>query len=126
MKQIIAIVVLTLIFIGLAFYANYYLESTAGEITKHIKNVEIYAKNNDWKNANKELTVSKEKWDNVKDSWAMLIDHFEIDNIESSLSKVSGFVATQSLNDVLAESSNLKLMVDHIPEKDLPSIKNIL
>lgn len=126
MKQIIAIIVLTVIFIGLAIYANYYLKSSANEISGHIKNVELYAKKNDWTGAAKELELSKEKWDNVKDKWAMLIDHFEIDNIDSSLSRVSGFVATKNLSDVLAESSNLSLMVDHIPEKDMASIKNIL
>lgn len=126
MKQIIAVITLTIIFIGIAIYVNNYLTLSANEISNHIKNVELYAKKDDWEDAVKELKVSKEKWDNVKEKWSMLIDHFEIDNIESSLSKVSGFVTTKNLNDLLAESSNLRLMVDHIPEKDILSMENIL
>jgi predicted PurR-regulated permease PerM len=126
MKRITAVAIVTLAFIGAAIFSNFFLKSSADNISEHIKGVETYAKSNDWPRAANELYLAKENWNEVKNKWAMLIDHNEIDNIGSSLSRTTGFVSTKNLNDVLAETSVLKLMIEHIPEKDLPSIKNIL
>ncbi|MGE5458328.1 MAG: DUF4363 family protein, partial [Methanococcaceae archaeon] len=65
-------------------------------------------------------------WNHMKDKWALLLDHQEIDNINISLSKMKEYIKGKNKNDSLAEVSTLKLLFIHIPEKEAISLKNIL
>lgn len=126
MKQIIIIGVTTILFIIFALYINLYLEKTSGEITKHIANIESYSKTGNWPSVKNELLLSDAYWSKTQDKWAMLIEHEEIDKIDSSFSKISKYIEEKNTNDLLAENSNLKLLIEHIPEMYKLNIKNVL
>jgi hypothetical protein len=56
----------------------------------------------------------------------MLIDHFEIDNIDNSMVRMSKYVEEKSSDDALAELAALRKFIQHIPVKNALSIKNVL
>jgi hypothetical protein len=55
----------------------------------------------------------------------MLVDHYEIDNIELLLSQLASFVKNKNKNDALSCVSSLKTLIKHIPDKESLSLKNI-
>lgn len=126
MKQLIIIAISLLIFIVIGISSNNYLLSSAKEISSDIDNMEVYSKQNDWYNTTNELVSLKDIWNKNKKIWAILIDHFEIDDIDSSIAKTSKYIETKNISDTLGESSNLKLLIEHIPETHLLNLKNIL
>lgn len=125
MKQIIAIFIIILLFIGLSMYTNFYLETSSQNIVSHIDNIETFCRHQDWNSINKELQLVNDKWENTKTIWSMLIEHDEVDKIESSLSKVSKYIESKNTSEILAENSNLKVMVKHIPQTYFLNLENI-
>jgi hypothetical protein len=53
------------------------------------------------------------------------VDHQEIDNIDITLSRLQRFVETCDKASSLSEASALAKYVSHIPEKELPNMRNI-
>jgi len=125
MKQIISVIIITIIFIALSIYSNKYLKDSAENMTSHIDKVEAYAKVQDWSNVKRELSSIEDIWSKLQNQWAMLIEHEEIDKLEMSLSKVSKYAEAKSFSDCLAENANLKLLIKHIPEIHVLNLKNV-
>lgn len=125
MKQIITIFIIIFLFIGISMYTNFYLETSSQNIVSHIDSIETHCRHQDWNSINKELQLVNDKWENTKTIWSMLIEHDEVDKIESSLSKVSKYIESKNTSEILAENSNLKVMVKHIPQTYYLNLENI-
>ncbi len=126
MKQMIIIISITTIFILLAIWANVYLTNSSLKVTSHLENIDTYVKNQSWSDAEKELKTAEYIWEGLSDKWATIIEHEEIDKIEMSLTKISKYVENKDPTEAIAENSNLKLLIKHIPELYTLDIKNIL
>lgn len=117
--------ILLVLVIGTSLFALNTLSKNALELEQQINEVESYTLNKDWINAEKSLSSIKEDWDRVEKTWAVLLDHMEIDNIEISLIKMAEYIKTKDYTLALAEISALKQYVKHIPEKESFSLKNL-
>lgn len=126
MKQLIIIIIAVILFIITSVYANYYLVSSAQDISNHINNIESYSKRQDWISISNELKASQEKWNKTKGIWSILIEHEEIDKIEMSIARLDKYIETRDTRELLAESSNLRLLIQHIPETYFLNYKNVL
>lgn len=65
------------------------------------------------------------KWNEYKKSWAMLIEHQEIDKIDEELTKIKEYLFEQDKTLLLSEISLLKFYVSHVREIILLKIENI-
>lgn len=125
MKAIISISIVILAFFGFAFWTQNSLVHTAHDIANHLTILEDAVSKEDWQTATKEMATVQYEWDNIKRRWQILIDHQEIDNIDSTLAKVKSWVNQESKEDCMAELATLKLFVLHIPEREALRITNI-
>lgn len=126
MKQILAILAIIIVFIGLSLMTNIYLNNSSKSISSHLDNIDTYVKTQDWNRVHNEITDVKTIWSSLKNTWATIIEHNEIDKIEMSLAKVSEYAESNDSSEITAENSNLKLLIKHIPELYSLNIKNIL
>jgi len=65
------------------------------------------------------------KWNEYKKSWAMLIEHQEIDKIDEELTKIKEYLLEQDRTLLLSEISLLKFYIRHVREMILLKIENI-
>lgn len=65
------------------------------------------------------------KWNEYKKSWAMLIEHQEIDKIDEELTKIKEYLLEQDRILLLSEISLLKFYIRHVREMILLKIENI-
>lgn len=65
------------------------------------------------------------KWNEYKKSWAMLIEHQEIDKIDEELTKIKEYLFEQDKTLLLSEISLLKFYISHVREMILLKIENI-
>ncbi len=121
---IIASVIIVL-FVGSILTSNY-LSDSSSSINNDLQMLDQKVRIGKWNEAREQVSVIKNKWDGIKDGWAMLLDHQEIDNIDLSFSRMEEYVKVSQAADSLAEISSLKLLFEHIPEKESFSLKNIL
>ena len=124
-KVLLAIIILTLCIIGAGIYTNYILTNDSTELEKHITKIQDNIKNGNWEEAMNELIRFKEYWSKKQDIWAILQNHFEIDSINTSLARLTDYIATKSLPLALSESSVLMEYIQHIPKNIAITLGNI-
>jgi peptidoglycan hydrolase CwlO-like protein len=123
-KLILAVVILLVIIFSGILSLNLY-SKTSRQLSKMVDSTYDFVNSGNWDGATKEVENIEKAWDKIEGVWAVLIDHFEIDNIEMSLKKSKRYIETKDLPLSLAELENLKFMVEHIYEKEKFSLENI-
>lgn len=124
-KILLSITTLVVVVILAGVFSGRTLASSSKKIENQIETVEKNVKDGKWKEADSALSNAKEIWSSSEKIWTILIDHIEIDNIDTGFERLSSFLETKSTPLALGEISSLRQYIRHIPEKEIPSIKNI-
>lgn len=125
-KIITAVAVLTAFIAGTSLIAHRVLDKTSTDLLDSISGVESGTAASNWNSVEISLKQVKNKWSGVSGTWAMLIDHQEIDNIEVTLSRMEKFISARDTASALAETSALRNYIQHIPSREALSLKNVL
>lgn len=121
---IVSILLITVILSGIL--TLYYLDKSAGVLELSILSAAKSVTDKQWNSAEKQLEEFSRNWKRTKYFWAMLVDHFEIDNIEDSYNKTKMYVESEDYSSSLAELETLRHYIRHIPEKEGFTFENIL
>lgn len=105
---------------------NWYLDRTAAELSQQIAEVQQLVRTNQWAEAISSFEQTDGHWKQVRSTWAALIRHQEIDELEKTFGRVTQFIASEDRNMSLAELETAKLLIEHIPDKEKITISNIL
>lgn len=124
-KILASLVILCTVIFGAATFTARVLSNDAERLESYINKVEQSAKNGDWAAAENSLSSIEEEWPKVEKTWTVLLDHIEIDNIDTSLLRMSKYVETRNVSMALAEITALRQYIKHIPEKETLTLKNI-
>ena len=84
----------------------------------------IYAE--EWEKAKNIGETIEKQWDKYKKIWPMLIDHFEIDNVNINLAELQAYIISNDKTESLSRLAALKVLIKHIPERESFIIQNIL
>jgi len=125
-KVIIPTAILTASIVVSGVFTLRSLDSTSRKIEGHITQVVNAASGNDWGKAEKQLIQIENDWRKAESGWAVVLDHTEIDNIDTSLSRLTNFVRSKDKALSLGEAALLEQYVRHIPEKEKFTLRNIL
>lgn len=126
MKPLIIIIILTVVIIAGGCLSLYTLDLESQRLDSKLSELKADIENQNWDTAEKKLEEFHRKWDKTSNVWSMLVDHYEIDNIELVLSQLASFVKTKEQSEALSQISSLKTFIRHIPEKEALKLKNIL
>jgi hypothetical protein len=124
-RIIVSVVLLIILIIGFHLYTQHVFDSAAKRIETMILSLENNIILENWEEAQNVIENIEEDWTITKKTWAMFLDHTEIDNIDESLSKLKKYIETREPSLALAEASTLKLFIVHIPEKEALNFENI-
>ena len=125
MRPLIIIIVLTLLIIAGGCLTLHVLNSESQRLSSSLDELEQDIEKQNWDEASEKLKEFHEKWDKVSTLWSMLIDHYEIDNIELVLSQLISYAENKDKSEALSQMSSLKTLIKHIPAKESFSLKNI-
>ena len=126
MKVIIATLLVLATLIGFGTYSFNYLDRTADELLSIADSIEKSVAEKNWDEARADFPRFESVWKKSSRKWAILIDHIELDQINTSMSKVEKYVDTKDIPGFMTEMAELKLLLKHVPEKEALNIKNIL
>lgn len=121
---VIIFFVVALIGLGGAYFQRY-LEQTANELTLELTKVKKIVKQEDWEGSIEEFNTFNEKWNKVRNNWAMFTDHFEIDNIDMKLVRSQEFIKAKDAVNAVVELSEAIMLLEHIPERERLTLQNI-
>lgn len=125
MKPLLIIAVIVVLVFTAGLVGIGYLNNSSASLSQELKAMDASVRDGKWNDAHSRLNTFENKWAGTKYGWAFLLDHMEIDNIDIELSKMKEYVKTMDKTEALAEISSLVLLIEHIPEKESFSLKNI-
>ncbi len=125
-KTIIIVVILLIIIVFSGSLTLFYLNKSAEKLQSAVVSASDSVSKKQWDTAGEVLRDFEKKWDKTKYFWAMLVDHFEIDNIDDAFNKSKKFVETQDESSALAELEALRHYILHIPRKEGFTMENVL
>lgn len=125
-KTLTVVVSLVLVIIISGVLTLYYLNRSCEKLEKAVDSAGLLIQAKQWDSAEKLLDDFATDWDRTKSGWAILLDHFEIDNIDNSYIKTRKYVECKDYPSALAELEALKAYIKHIPKKESFSLENIM
>lgn len=126
MRLMTALVLMIFSIAGLGFWVNHSLETAAKQLSSDIRQVTREVERANWDDAFKQIKGFEKEWEKTGSWWPVVMDHQEIDNIEFSLSKAKAYIAEKEPVLSLGQLSELQLMIQHLPEREFVTLKNIL
>jgi hypothetical protein len=126
MKPVLIILITTAAILVSGILTQQMLYSESDRLHNSLCTLEDYIISQNWEEAEKTLEKFHKNWDKISRTWAMLVDHYEIDNIELELSQLSSFINSKDKSLSLSRLSALKTLVKHIPKKESFILENIL
>lgn len=126
MGSLILLTALTAVIIISSVYVHHLLNKDALRLGKSVDGIIAGAQSGDWDKASESLDEVGSIWAGVKATWAALIDHQEIDNIDETMSRLRMFVKAEETSSSMAEAAALKGYISHIPARESLTLENIL
>jgi len=124
-RVVISAAILLCLITGSAYITHRALIESSRRLTGYIEEIEKKTENGEWEQALDTVEKVREDWEKTQKIWCMLIDHTEIDNVNSSMSKLARLIEYREKALALSEVSTLKEYVDHIPDRLALNIENI-
>lgn len=126
MKPFLLAIFFLIVIISGSLISMYYVGNQSEVLQEQLIELEGYIDAENWDKAIALYNDFKQSWVKIDHIWSMLIDHSEIDYINTNLGELEAYIKTKEKADALAKVSSLQWLVKHIPEKELPVLKNIL
>ena len=129
MKEFITILIILILIFGGAYITQKYLNTTTDELIKEIEDFERKARiANETEEREEIIEKSKDiksRWKEIEKGWGIIVLHEELDNIKTSIYKLSSNAEYGEFADCIEEAQKLKFLVGHIKGKEKFSLINI-
>lgn len=126
MRMLTIIGVILGLLIGAGSWINYALQDAAERLSSRVEQVSVELKRGDWSAARRGSEQMQSSWKQDARWWPVVLDHQEIDNIEFTMARTGEYVNNKDLALAQGQLAELKLMVEHIPRKEMVNLENIL
>jgi len=126
MKVLSGITLTLIIIVAGGLWINHELQKATDNLVMQIEQINQLINASQWPEAVNQTQQLEEIWKKEGRWWPIFLDHQEMDNIEFSMAKFKEYVAAQDAALSLGQLSEIKIMVEHIPEKEKVNLKNIL
>ncbi len=129
MRDWLIITAIIIIIVGGDIMMQTHLNKTADELINNLQDLKqktILAKETENReNIKKQINEIDEKWEEINKTWAEIVVHQELDNIQQSLTKAKSNIEEGGLEDALQEIETALFFVEHVKQREKISLKNI-
>lgn len=129
MRDWLIIIAIGIIIIGGDIMMQTHLNRTADELISNLQNLKqktILAKETQNRESiKKQINEIDEKWEKINKTWAKIVVHQELDNIQQSLTKAKSNIEEGNLEDALEEIETVLFFAEHVKQREKISLKNI-
>ena len=127
MKEIIIIIIILIIIYTGAIYSQRFLDNTSDLLVGKLE--ELKEGIEDDKMTEQQMRDKSDEiygeWEDINESWSIIVLHDEIDLIETSLIKMKSKIKTGKIDDCMEDLDTSIFLVKHIKEKEKTNLKNI-
>ena len=124
-KEIKIIVVVIGLIIGLDIITNNYTKQSLERITSKLNALREYVLNEDKQNAEEQMRIVKEIWEERYKTLAFYIEHDELEKVETELTKLLAYINVKEYKECIAELDTTIFILEHIKEKEEFHLRSI-
>lgn len=125
MKSFIAaMLILVLIIVGTAMYIAM-LNHSVERLEAHVTQIENDAADENWQSCQAALNDLFEEWNRLKPQLEFFMHHNEMDQIYQILYEVKGYADFRNREELLVKTGVLRILIEHLPENEQLTLKNI-
>lgn len=129
MKEILIIVFVVGIVVATSYITQNHLIKTSDELLNELENLKPKIEQAMETNETEEIKQISENitsmWEEINNTWALIVTHDELDLIELSLIGIEAAISVDELEDSIQELEKASFLVGHIKEKEALRLKNI-
>lgn len=125
MRILIAMLILLTVIVVFAVVINDQTVEISDQLLVSLEKVQQNVENDQWKKAEDKVSILRKQWEKADKWWTPFMDHREIDMLDQSVARISGFIEEQQKEDALVEIKVTKSMVERIRNREGPNIENI-
>lgn len=125
MRTVTAMLSFLVATLALGWWSSHTLETSADKLYQEAKSIQRDLNQAQWSSAHSSVKELDKIWNTTRSQWMILVDHRELDSIETSLARLDSFITSQDLTLTKSELANLLLLIKHIPDKEAVNLRNI-
>ena len=99
--------------------------NSAREMDKILLAVERFSRQDKPGEALQKLRRFEARWSRTKKLWRLFTDHHEMDQVQLTIDRADVFLATKKIPEARSETSSLRFLITHIPEKECLNYKSV-
>ena len=99
--------------------------NSAREMDKILLVVERFSRQDKPGEALRKLRHFEARWSRTKNLWRLFTDHHEMDQVQLAIDRADVFLATKKIPEARSETSSLRFLITHIPEKECLNYKSV-
>ncbi len=112
MKAVALIFGILIVLFILSTLTSEYIDDSSASITQQLEYMENSVREGKWREVRESMSMTKKEWEHVRDKWAMIIDHGDMENINLGFSRLKEYIDEPDPTQALAEISALKLLFE--------------
>ncbi len=126
MRTVIITIIILIIFIVSAFVLHRYIDTSCDGLLDNVKELHVSVEKDRWSDSKKQLSDLNEEWENTKKRWQLFLEHYEMDDIDIVLSRLEQYLEIKDKPSALSETAELRVLINHIKDKEGFMLENIL
>jgi hypothetical protein len=103
-----------------------YIDRSSEKLLSYIETSRDAASKGDTETIHEQVKELRAKWEAAESRWEMLVDHREIDRIDTLMTHVQAMAAEGALEPLIPELEELAFFITHIDDKHKIRPENIL
>ena len=126
MKSFMVSLGIAILIIGGTMFFTHRIEETSKKLLEDNRKIISCLKDDNYKKAHTITKDMKEYVNETKISLAIIMDHGDLDKIESGIAELESYIDSEIKADALAKCNTLDVLIRHMPKNHKLKIENIL
>lgn len=125
MRAVIIMLAIVAIILALNCYAGSFINDNSNELLSSIDKVKQAVQAGDLDAAGGRINDLRGEWESAESRWEVLVDHREVDRIDTLVTHLEGMAKAGTLDTMLPELDELSFFFKHINDKEKLRAENI-
>jgi hypothetical protein len=126
MRSLIAVSIVIIVIIGGWLFAYHYIDVHATALIQALDRITKDIESENWDAAVDKYLQTKEQWFEIRNRWAVIIHHHEIDNIDLAMARTRKYIEEKDRPLSLGEIEVLKQLFHIVKESEALTLTNLL
>lgn len=126
MRGVYVASLLMAVLIALMIFTGLMLENAGEKLCTRLGDVCEDVINENWDEAETNIKVLKEEWEENEKWITMLVNHNETEEVVKNLYALEQYILYRETPELMATAKSLEKLFEHIPGKERPTLENII